>query len=118
MTNTGIDFYNLLSIIFGVFFSLVIGFFVLEIVLVAISLATSYSDPKALENSKQTLTAAIKGFAIAVGGTLLLNTILGFLNIGIELNPLKDLSCKLMELENCVKNYDTCGTYMPPDCSR
>lgn len=112
-----INFTNLLSVGFGIFFSLVIGFFVLEFVLVAINLATSYSDPKALGKAKETLTAAIKGLIISVGGIILLNTILGFLNVGTTINPIQNLSCKLQELENCIKKYDTCGTYTPPECN-
>lgn len=110
------NFTNLLTAVFGIFFSLVIGFFVLEFVLVAINLATSYSDPKALGKAKETLTAAVKGLIISVFGIILLNSILGFLNIGTEVNPIKDLSCKLQELENCLRNYSTCGTFTPPEC--
>jgi hypothetical protein len=119
-----IDWGGLLATGFGIFFSIILGFFVLKIALSALNLATSYGEKDALKKFKDVLTANIKGLAIGLGSLFILNTIFYFLNIntGGSLNVFKRFSEELCKLETCLRNYDNCGnlpagmSQNPPVC--
>lgn len=111
-----IDWEGLLATGFGIFFSIILGFFVLKIALSALNLATSYGDKDALKKFKDVLTSNIKGIAIALGSLFILNTIFFFLEIETgSFSPLKKFSDEMCKLENCLRDYDTCGT-LPRRC--
>ena len=104
-----IDWTNLLTTSFGIFFSLIIGFFVLQFVLAAITLATDYGNEKALETAKKTLSSAIKGLVISLGSWIVLNSILPALGINTSItNPIDTLSTKLRQVETCIRDYSNC----------
>ncbi len=105
-----IDWQGLLATGFGIFFSIILGFFVLKIILSALNLATSYGDKDALKKFKEVLTSNIKGLAIALGSLFILNTIFSFLNITTgTFSPLKKFSEEMCKLETCLRDYDNCG---------
>jgi hypothetical protein len=96
---------------FGIFFSIILGFFVLKIILSALNLATSYGEKDALKKFQEVLTSSIKGLAIAIGSLFILNTIFFFLNIntGDSFNPLARFGEELCRLETCLRDYENCG---------
>jgi hypothetical protein len=96
---------------FGIFFSIILGFFVLKIILSALNLATSYGEKDALKKFQEVLTSSIKGLAIAIGSLFILNTIFFFLNIntGDSFNPLSRFGEELCRLETCLRDYENCG---------
>lgn len=104
-----IDWAALFGNIFGIFFSILIGFFVLKLALSALNLATSYGEKEALKKFRESFTSSIKGLVIAIGAIYVLNTIFFFLNIQPLSNPLEQFSNQAKILENCLRNYDTCG---------
>lgn len=95
--------------IFGILFTIVLGFFVLKIILSGLNLATSYGEKDALKKFSEVLSTSIKGLAIALGAWYVLNTIFLFLNISPIVNPIEKFSEQARILENCLRNYDTCG---------
>jgi hypothetical protein len=97
----------------GIFFSILLGFFVLKLVIGALTLATSYGEKDALKKFKDVLTSSIKGLLIAVGGFIVMNTIFTFLRIGQVVNPLEKLSTELRNFEQCIRDYNKCGNPLP-----
>lgn len=93
----------------GIFFSILLGFFVLKLIIGALNLAVSYGEKDALKKFKEVFTASIKGLIIAVGGFVVLNTIFTFLRIGQIVNPLERLSTELKNFETCIRDYNKCG---------
>jgi hypothetical protein len=93
----------------GIFFSILLGFFVLKLVIGALTLATSYEEKDALKKFKDVFTASIKGLIIAVGGFIVLNTVFTFLRIGQITNPLEKLATELRNFETCIRDYSRCG---------
>lgn len=112
-----INWETLITTGFGIFFSIIIGFFVLKIILGGLNLATSYGEKEALKKFKEVLTASIKGLIISIGGFFILNSIFSFLNIstGASFNPITRFSQEMCKLENCLRDYSTCGT-LPARC--
>jgi hypothetical protein len=103
------NFEYLLTITVGVLFTLVMGFFVLQLIITAIGMATEYSgNADTLKKAQQTLTAGIKGVAIALGTIILLNTLLTILGVSVG-NPVTYIVERINALESCLKNYKTCG---------
>lgn len=101
---------SLLATSFGIFFSLVIGFFILEFILAALNLATNYEDAKALETAKKTFTSAIKGLVVSLGAFVVLNTILPAIGVtGSITNPLSVFTTQINKLIGCVRDYSTCN---------
>jgi hypothetical protein len=107
-----INWTDFLTTSFGIFFSIILGFFVLKIVLSALNLATSYGEKDALKKFQETLTAGIKGLAISIGALFILNTVFYFLNIntGTSFNPLAKFSEEICKLETCLRKYESCGS--------
>lgn len=95
--------------IFGILFTILIGFFVLKLVLSGLNLATSYGEKDAYKKFVEVLTSSIKGLVIAIGAWYILNTIFLFLNVKQITNPLSEFRKQACILENCVRNYDQCG---------
>jgi len=93
----------------GIFFSILLGFFVLKLVIGALNLATSYGEKDALKKFKDILTANIKGLLIAVGGFVIVNSIFYFLNIGRISNPIEKFADEFENLEKCIRDYSSCG---------
>lgn len=105
-----IDFEYLINSSIGILFSLIIGFFVLELVKIAITLSTEYEGKAdTLKKLSQTLTANIKGVVIALGTALFLNFILTLLGIQVIVNPGKFIDESMKKLEDCIRNYSQCG---------
>ena len=106
-----IDWTYLLQTGVGIFFSILLGFFVLQLAIAALNLATSYGEKDSLKKFKDTFTSAFKGLIIAVGGVIIVRTIFNYLNIsGTGLNdPLSQFSSQMRIFENCIRNYNTCG---------
>jgi hypothetical protein len=106
-----IDWELLITTGFGIFISIIFGFFLLKIVLGALSLATSYEEKDALKKFQEVLTSSIKGIFIALGALFVLNTLFVFLNINTgNLNFAKRFAQEMCKLENCLRNYETCGS--------
>ena len=103
-----IDWSALLNTTVGIIFSLVIGFFILEFIIGAISLATDYNNPKALETAKSTFTAAIKGLVISLGAIIVMNSILPALGLSAISNPATTLAEQMTNLEKCIRDYSNC----------
>lgn len=107
--NQVINWNDLLTTTVGIFFSILLGFFVLKLSIGALNLATSYGEKDSLKKFRDILTASIKGLIIALGGLIIVNSIFTFLNIGTISNPLEKFSLEAKKFENCIRNYDTCG---------
>ncbi len=105
------NFEYLLTITVGILFSLVWGFFVLQLIITAIGMATEYSgNADTLKKAQQTLTAGIKGVAIALGTIILLNTLLTILGVNLGgLNPVTYIVGRINALEECLRDYGACG---------
>ncbi len=99
---------DLLNTTVGILFSLVIGFFILEFIIGALTLATDYSNPKALETAKSTFTSAIKGLVISLGAIIVMNSLLKALDLPGISNPVTNLATQLTNLEKCIRNYSSC----------
>jgi len=105
-----IDFEYLINSSIGILFSLIIGFFILELVKVAITLGTDYEGKTdTLKKLNQTLTANIKGVVIALGTALFLNFILTLLGIEVIPNPGEYIDESMTKLESCIRNYSNCS---------
>jgi hypothetical protein len=105
-----IDFEYLINSSIGILFSLIIGFFILELVKIAITLSTEYEGKAdTLKKLSQTLTANIKGVVIALGTVLFLNFILTLLGIQVIVNPGEYIDESMKKLEDCIRNYSQCG---------
>lgn len=99
----------LLSTTFGIFFSLVLGFFILEFILAALNLATNYEDPKALETAKKSFTSAIKGLVVSLGAFIVLNSVLPAIGVTTTVsNPLSVFTTQINKLIGCIRDYSTC----------
>lgn len=105
-----INFEYLINSSIGILFSLIIGFFILEIVKIAITLSTEYEGKTdTLKKLNQTVTANIKGVAIALGTALFLNFLLTLLGIEVIPNPGKYIDESILKLEKCIRSYQECG---------
>jgi hypothetical protein len=100
---------TLFTSIFGILFTIVLGFFVLKIILSGLNLATSYGEKDALKKFTEVLSGSIKGLVIALGAWYVLNTIFVFLNIQTISNPVTMFAEQACVLENCIRDYGTCG---------
>lgn len=107
-----IEWQTLFQTTVGIFFSILLGFFVLKIAIGALNLATSYGEKDALKKFKEILTSAIKGVVIALGGLIITNTILGVLKLPKIDSPLKAFTRAAQRLETCIRAYEKCGTNM------
>ncbi len=109
-----------LNLIIGTIFLFIIGFFVMEFVLAAISLATGFDNSKkTAEAANKQMTGAVKGLALALATYFLLNTILyvfGITNPGTE-GITKIVSDQFKSLMNCLRDFSTCGTGSTPTTS-
>lgn len=104
-----INWETIISTSFGIFFSLVLGFFVLQLVLAGIGLATDFGNAKAMKAAKATFESAIKGLVVSLGAWIVLNSILGALGVNFSItNPAATLAAKFKQLENCLRNYASC----------
>lgn len=105
------NFELLINTVVGILFSLVLGFFVLQLIITAIGMATEYSgNADTLKKAQQTLTAGIKGVAVALGAVLLLNFILTILGVNIGAGgPVAYITGRINALEACLRDYTTCG---------
>jgi hypothetical protein len=99
-----------LTSIFGILFTILIGFFILKLVLSGLNLATSYGEKDAYKKFVEVITSSIKGLVIALGAWYVLNTIFVFLNITQITNPLNEFKKQACLMETCIRNYDLCGT--------
>ncbi|NBO17406.1 MAG: hypothetical protein EBV07_00725 [Proteobacteria bacterium] len=101
-----------LDIILGTLFLMVVGFFIMQIVLAAIGLATGFTEPKVLDNATKQLTAAVKGLVIALLSYFLLNTILFILGITTQTEGITGvIGGQLDKLFSCLRDFRTgCGT--------
>jgi hypothetical protein len=105
------NFEVLINLVVGILFSLVLGFFVLQLIITAITMATEYSgNADTLKKAQQTLTAGIKGIALALVTVILLNTILSILGVtSVSGNPVTYITGRIQALESCLRDYNTCG---------
>lgn len=105
------DFNLLINVTVGILASLVGGFFILQLILTAISMATDFSgSTDTLKKAQQTLTGGIKGIAVALGTILLLNFILYVLGVGLgEAGPVAYIVGRIDALEACLRDYAECG---------
>lgn len=104
------DFGLLINIAIGILVTLVGGFFVLQLIITAIGMATEYSgNAEGLKKAQQTLSAGVKGIAVAIGTVLVLNFLLNILGVGgFEGGPVGFVVEKITNLEECLKNYEAC----------
>jgi hypothetical protein len=109
-----IEWQTLFQTTVGIFFSILLGFFVLKIAIGALNLATSYGEKDALKKFKEILTSAIKGVVIALGGLIITNTILGILSLNKISDPLSAFTDAAQRLETCIRYYSECGTNKYP----
>lgn len=105
------NFELLINTVVGILFSLVLGFFVLQLIITAIGMATEYSgNADSLKKAQQTLTGGIKGVAVALGTILLLNFILTLLGVNLGTGgPVSYITGRINALEACLRDYTKCG---------
>lgn len=105
------DFSLLINISVGILASLVGGFFILQLILTAIDMATDYAgSSEKLKKAQQTLTSGIKGIVVTLGTILLLNFILYVLGVNLGTGgPVAYIVGRIEALEACLRNYEDCG---------
>jgi hypothetical protein len=98
------------NIVIGSIFVLITGFFVMQIILAAISLATGFdSSKKSYESATKQLTGAIKGLGLALIAYFLLNTILNVFGINTETESITStLGNQIYKLFSCLRNFKNC----------
>ena len=101
---------NYFEIGFGLFFSMLILFFVLEMVIASITLATEKGNAKATEQAYKTFEAGVKGLIISLGAGVVLNSIFIFfgINTNIIANPFEFFGNQINRLETCIRDYGNC----------
>jgi len=101
-----------LDTVLGLIFLLVLAFFVMQIVLAAISLATDFDNStKSYESAVKQLTAAIKGLAISFLVFFLLNTILFVLGINTSTETItQTLGNQFNSLFTCLRDFRGCNS--------
>lgn len=101
---------NILNTIIGSILVLTVGFFIMEFVLAAISLATGFEgSKKTYEASIKRLTGALKGIGIALLAFFLLNTILKVFGINTDAESItKTLGNYFINLFGCLKDFSKC----------
>lgn len=100
-----------LNLIIGTIFIFILGFFILEIVLAAITLATGFEgSKKAYEAATKQLTGALKGLLLALVTYFLLNTILQVFGITTSSETItKTLSDSFNSFMSCLRDFSTCN---------
>jgi hypothetical protein len=100
-----------LNLIIGTIFIFILGFFILQIVLAAITLATGFEgSKKAYETATKQLTGALKGLLLALVTYFLLNTILQVFGISTSSeNITKTLSDYFGTFMGCLRDFSTCA---------
>ena len=100
-----------LNLIGGFIFILLIGFFVMQIVLAAISLATDFDNSKkTYEGATKQLTGAIKGLVLALVTFFLLNTILLVLGVTTPTETITaTLGTQFDALFSCLRDFRSCA---------
>lgn len=100
-----------LDLIIGTIFIFIIGFFVLEIVLAGITLATSYEESKKpLQDASKQLTGAIKGLLLSLVTYFLLNTLLAVFGVTTSTeNITTTLGNQFDNLMECFRDFTQCS---------
>lgn len=101
---------SILNILIGSIFVLIIGFFVMEIVLAAISLATGFdSSKKSYESATKQLTGALKGLGLSLIAFFLLNTILKAFGLTTDTESITTtLGKEIVNFLNCLRDFSYC----------
>jgi len=102
---------QILNIVIGSILVLITGFFVMEFVLAAISLATGFEGSKKVyETAVKQLTGALKGLGLTIVAYFLLNTILRVFGINTATESITTtLGNYFYSLMSCFRNFNNCN---------